>query len=162
MSKPSKLLFIALLFAASSFAQEVESSPDQDGESSSHPAAVSESVPEESGDRIEVEEGFFGKKYFYDGTRLLQMSQFEPILVEAPEAYELFGSAKTSNIVAQILGGVGGFLIGWPIGAAVAGGEPNWTMAAIGAGVIVVSIPFSMNTSSKLERSVNKYNEGSR
>ena len=35
----------------------------------------------------------------------------------------------------------GGFLIGWPLGTALAGGDPNWTLAAIGAGCVAIAIP---------------------
>lgn len=53
------------------------------------------------------------------------------------------------TITANILGGVGGFLIGWPLGTLIAGGEPEWVLAGMGAGVLAVAIPLSIIGSRK-------------
>jgi hypothetical protein len=51
-------------------------------------------------------------------------------------------------------------MVGWPIGTAIAGGEPNWALAGIGAGLIVVSIPFSQKFNKQVKSAVETYNGG--
>lgn len=76
------------------------------------------------------------------------------------EAYREMKIAKTNYDVGYVFGFAGGFLVGWPLGAAIVGGEPNWTLAAIGAGLIVVSIPFSTAYTKHARNAVNLYNNG--
>ena len=75
-----------------------------------------------------------------------------------PKAYQLAKSAKNSYILSQIIGTAGGFLIGWPIGSALAGDKPNWTLAAIGAGLVVISIPIEISSDKKINKALNIYN----
>jgi hypothetical protein len=60
----------------------------------------------------------------------------------------------------MIFGLPGGFLIGWPLGTAAAGGKPNWVLAGIGAGLTVVSMTFSGAYSKHARNAVNLYNNG--
>ncbi len=57
------------------------------------------------------------------------------------QAYKEIKAAQSTYTLAIIVGGVGGFMVGWPLGTALSGGEPNWIFAGIGAGLIVISIP---------------------
>ena len=50
-------------------------------------------------------------------------------------------------------------MVGWTLGAALGGGEPNWTVAGIGAGHIGVAIPFSIKANREAKKSVTIYNE---
>ena len=75
---------------------------------------------------------FGGYKYSQSG-KLINYSQMGKIMNAYPEAVSLINKAKTSYAFASILSYAGGFMIGWPIGTAIGGGEPNWTLAAIGA-----------------------------
>ena len=49
-----------------------------------------------------------------------------------------------AEITGQLLGGIGGFLVGWTLGTALGGGDPDWTVAGVGAGFIALSIPFAI------------------
>lgn len=60
--------------------------------------------------------------------------------------------------MATVLGFAGGFLIGWPIGTAVAGGEPQWELPAIGAGLVILAFPFSEQAKKKASIAVDLYN----
>jgi hypothetical protein len=42
------------------------------------------------------------------------------------EAYNEFKKAKSSYDAVQVVGFVGGFLIEWPVGTALRGGDPQW------------------------------------
>jgi hypothetical protein len=68
--------------------------------------------------------------------------------------------AKSNYDVGFVFGFSGGCLVGWPVGTAVAGGKPNWTLAGIGAGFIVVSIPFSSAYTKHAKNAVKIYNNG--
>jgi len=76
------------------------------------------------------------------------------------EAYKEMKMAKSNYDVGFVFGFAGGFLVGWPVGTAIAGGKPNWTLAGIGAGLIVVSIPFSTAYNKHAKNAVRIYNNG--
>jgi hypothetical protein len=54
----------------------------------------------------------------------------------------------------------GGFMVGWPIGTAIGGGDPEWAMAGIGAGLIVIAIPLSLKFNKQAKQAVDTYNGG--
>jgi hypothetical protein len=66
--------------------------------------------------------------------------------------------AKTNYNASNVFAYIGGFLVGWPIRTAIGGGEPNWTLAAIGAGAIVIAIPFSVAGTRHACTAVSIYN----
>jgi len=77
-------------------------------------------------------------------------------------AHKEMQTAKSNYDVGNVFGSVGGFLIGWPIGTALGGGKPNWTLAGIGAGLVVISVPFSIASSKHAKNAVRTYNSGLR
>ncbi|MFA6925167.1 MAG: hypothetical protein WC223_13060 [Bacteroidales bacterium] len=70
--------------------------------------------------------------------------------------------AKNNYDVASVFGFAGGFLIGWPVGTMLGGGEPMWALAAIGGGLVAISIPFSISYSKHAKSAVKIYNSGLR
>lgn len=60
-----------------------------------------------------------------------------------PQAYAEFKQAKANLDAASVLGFAGGVLIGFPLGTAIGGGDPEWVLAAGGIGLILVAIPFN-------------------
>jgi hypothetical protein len=77
-----------------------------------------------------------------------------------PEAYSEMKIATNNYYGSMVFQLPGGFLIGYPIGTALAGGDPNWTLAAIGAGLVVVSIPFTSAYNKHAKNAVSIYNKG--
>ena len=102
----------------------------------------------------------FGAYQFYQGDQRLNMNQLVNTMKTNDLAYQQIKSAQSTYTLASIIGGVGGGMVGWPIGIALGGGEPNWTMAGIGAGLIVISIPISQNFNKKAKEAVETYNGG--
>ena len=102
----------------------------------------------------------FGGYNFYQGTKRLSVNELKNAMKLNDQAYGEMKSAQSANIFATIIGGVGGFMVGWPLGTAIGGGDPNWVMAGIGAGLIVVSIPISQKFSKHAKRAVDIYNDG--
>lgn len=101
---------------------------------------------------------FGGLNYLYKGELLMPAKILE--LTEAvPEAHKLMKTANGYYITSLAFSGVGGVLIGFPLGLALAGGEPMWSVVAVGAGLIVVSVPFSIMHSKKTKKAVLIYND---
>ena len=107
--------------------------------------------------QIEMEKVFGGYKFTQNG-ELLKMRDLVETMQPNLEAYSLIKKAQTNTTMASVLGFAGGALIGWPIGTAIGGGEPNWVLAGIGVGVIAVTIPISSNANKKMKQAVDIYN----
>jgi hypothetical protein len=110
-------------------------------------------------DSISVQK-VFGGYNFYQGAKRLSINELKNAMKLNDQAYREMKSAQSANIFATIIGGVGGFMVGWPIGTAIGGGDPNWVMAGIGAGLIVVSIPISQKFNKHAKRAVHIFNNG--
>jgi hypothetical protein len=102
----------------------------------------------------------FGGYQFYQNEARLTMGQMVRIMKPNDMAYEEIKSAQTNNTISTVLGGVGGFMFGWSVGTALGGGEPNWTLAGIGAGLAIISIPLSKKSANQAISAVRLYNEG--
>jgi hypothetical protein len=109
-------------------------------------------------DTIEVKKAF-GVVFLQKGQKLTPGKLLE-ISSSNPESYKEMKIAKGNYDAGTLFGFAGGFMVGWPLGTAIAGGEPNWTLAAIGAGLIVISIPFSTSYSKHARKAVEIYNNG--
>lgn len=94
-----------------------------------------------------------------DGKRL-KLSEITSLLQNNTEALKLFSKAKTNNTVAMILGGIGGALIGFPIGSAISGGEANWGLAGIGGALSLIAIPFNNGFNKNAKKAVELFNNG--
>lgn len=107
--------------------------------------------------KINMEKTFGGYKFTQNGKNL-GLSELVNTMKNDEQSYSLAKSAKSNYVLSQIIGGAGGFMVGWPLGTAIAGGEPNWTIAGIGAGLIIVSIPITSSANKKMKKAVNRYN----
>lgn len=61
--------------------------------------------------------------------------------------------------IGQVLGFAGGSLIGWPLGTTLAGGEANWTLAAIGLPLVLISVPLSKAFNEHAIEAAENYNQ---
>ena len=102
----------------------------------------------------------FGGYQFYQGEKRLNVKQLVNTMKPNEEAYSQMKSAKSSYTTASVISFAGGFMVGWPVGTAIGGGEPNWTLAGIGAGLLVVSIPISQKFNKQAKQAVDTYNLG--
>lgn len=112
-------------------------------------------------DSIIATKVFAGYKFEHNGT-ILNPRALLKIMEADPEAYALMKKARTSSDIGTVFAFTGGFLIGWPIGTAIAGGDPNWLLAGIGAGCLAIGIPLSLRASKGIIGSVNLYNSNLR
>lgn len=100
----------------------------------------------------------FGGVRFETDTTTLGLNQVLDIVRENPEAYAELKRARLNYNMAGVLGFAGGILIGFPIGTAIAGGNPEWGLAAGGAALILSSIPFTRAFRSRTVNALDIYN----
>lgn len=109
-------------------------------------------------ERLQVESSF-GGYYFMANDKRVKPRQVIQMMREIDStAYTIMQRSSRNSTFAGIVSGAGGILIGWPIGTMIAGGEPNWTMAAIGGVLTVASIPISNRARRQAVEAVEKYN----
>ena len=107
--------------------------------------------------KIEMEKVFGGYKYTQNGNQMT-MKDLVKTMESNQEAFDLIKKAQSNNTLASIIGFAGGGLIGWPIGTAIGGGDANWTLAGIGAGLVAIGIPISSSANKKAKQAVKLYN----
>jgi len=117
----------------------------------------SSSVQAQSSDSITIERTFWGNKFHQNGQNL-RLSTLIKTMEVNEVAYQEIKSAQSSYIVASIVGGTGGYLIGWPIGTAIGGGEPKWELLGIGTVLAIVSIPITHHFNQKAKKAINIFN----
>jgi hypothetical protein len=106
---------------------------------------------------INIYKTFGGYRFERDSVSISPKMVLE-IMEVNPQAYAEFKRAKSNYATAGVLGAVGGFMIGFPIGTAVVGGDPEWGLAAGGLGLILVSIPFTSAFRNHALNALDTYN----
>jgi len=120
---------------------------------------ISTAFSQTTQDTIRIKKVFLGHEY-YKYNKPIDINQIGTYIHSNQQAYKEFKSAQSTNTFAEILGYAGGFMVGWPLGTALGGGKPNWTMAGIGVGILAVGIPLSIHADTQLNEAVKKYNSG--
>jgi len=108
--------------------------------------------------KINSEKIFGGYKFTQNGEGL-KMKQLVAKVSDDPKAYKLMKSAKSNVDMGTILSGIGGFLIGYPIGTAIGGGEPNWLLAIGGIVLAGTGFPLANNGYKRAKKAVGIYNK---
>jgi hypothetical protein len=109
---------------------------------------------------IKSEKKWYGRIYTYQVVQLRKLTDFYPIMENSLEAVSQVKKARTNRGVAIGCSGVGGFLLGWPLGEALAGAQnPTWVLAAVGGGLAIVGIGFGVKSDKQLKKGVDIYNE---
>lgn len=93
------------------------------------------------------------------GAGTITTKQALSMMESYPEAYTYMKKANGNRGAAGVFGTLGGGLIGWPVGTAIGGGDPNWGLAAVGAGLIMVALPFNGAFKKNATMAINLYNE---
>ncbi len=99
---------------------------------------------------------------FQQNGRNLTPNQLLNITKSNPDAFAEMKVASNNYVASLFFQIPGGFLIGYPIGTLLGGGDPNWTMAAIGAGLVIIAIPLISAYNKHATNAVNIYNKGLR
>lgn len=117
------------------------------------------SVLQINAQKIETTKVFGGLKFSQSGKNLT-LKDMQTIMKDNKEALDLVTSAKSNQTWGMILGTTGGALIGFPIGTAVGGGDPEWALAGVGAALLVATIPIVKGFNRKTTKAVELYNSG--
>ena len=107
--------------------------------------------------KIKMEKVFGGYSYTQN-EKPMTMKDLVKTMESNQQAFDLIKKAQSNNTLASIIGFAGGGLIGWPIGTAIGGGDANWTLAGIGAGLVAIAIPISSSANKKAKQAVELYN----
>jgi hypothetical protein len=109
-------------------------------------------------DTFHISKNFFTGYKILKGTEQLRFGAAADAMLPNQEAYKLMKKAQANNTASTIFNLAGGFLIGFPIGTSLAGQKANWTLAAIGGGLVLASIPFNIALDKNARRAVELYN----
>jgi hypothetical protein len=115
------------------------------------------SVAQSASDSIVVQKVFGGYSFIKDG-KPMNLKNLKLTLQNNPQAYEVFRKAQGTYFMTSMLSYAGGYLIGYPIGTMLYGGEPQWVMAGIGAGLIAIAIPIGNEFNKRALNAVDIYN----
>jgi len=107
--------------------------------------------------KIEIEKVFGGYKY-YQNEKRMTFGDLARTMESNAKALKLIKKAQGNNTLSSIFGFAGGALFGWPIGTELGGGNPNWTIAGIGVGVMAIGIPLSSGANKNAREAIELYN----
>ena len=107
--------------------------------------------------QIDMKVNIFGHKFTQDGERL-SWRELADATESNLEANLLIKKAKSDHTISTILNIVGGGLLGIPIGQSLSNEDPNWTLAYIGGGLTIISIPFTFSYFNKVNEGIDTYN----
>ncbi|MDZ4715656.1 MAG: hypothetical protein SH819_09320 [Cytophagales bacterium] len=122
--------------------------------------AVSVALTAQPDQEIHMIKNFWSVKFLH-GPKLVKPREVLEVMKANPQAYEEFQKAKSNYEAAQVIGAIGGFMIGLPLGTAITGRTPEWGLAAGGLGLVLLSIPFTSSFLSHSENAIKIYNGGS-
>ncbi len=108
-------------------------------------------------DTIKTEKVFGGYQYYQYENRL-SMNELVDLLEEDYEAHTQLKAARLNYQLSNMLGFVGAIMVGYPLGTAIAGGNAQWVLAGIGAGLVIVSIPVSGLASRQAKTAIETFN----
>ena len=98
------------------------------------------------------------KNRFYYNNRNLSTGELREKLRVNPELIPYLGRARNNQVFNTLFGIPGGVLLGYQIGTAVGGAKINWTIFSVGAGMVLLSIPFHHAVSKNMKSAVLLYN----
>ena len=110
-------------------------------------------------DSIVLEKVGGGYKITQGGKRL-NMNTLVATMQTNQQAHSEIMAAKSTYSLGMVVGLVGGGLVGYPLGTAAGGGEPNWAVAGVGAVLLVALIPVTIKMNKQVKKAVDTFNNG--
>lgn len=110
-------------------------------------------------DTITIVKSFDNLTFLKDG-QAHNLKDLPNLVATNPEAVKYADKARTNNTFALIFSCAGGFMISWPLGTYLGGGDPEWSLLAVGAGSFTVGMIFNSCTKKNARKAVEIYNAG--
>lgn len=97
----------------------------------------------------------------YEGSGdYISYDEIKFLLAQETESKLYLDRHKSGRTGSQVLGFIGGALIGWPLGGLIAGNDMNWPLFGAGAGIAGISFAIEAGSKKNLQRAVDAYNAG--
>jgi hypothetical protein len=110
-------------------------------------------------DTIEIRKMALGKSY-YLGEERLTLRRLAEITSSDALAHKKIKLAQTCNVFGCVFGAAGGACIGYPVGTLIGGGQPNWIVAGVGAGFLLIGVSVAIAGDIHIAKGVAMYNRG--
>jgi hypothetical protein len=98
------------------------------------------------------------KTKIYLDNQLLKPKEVLNVMEGNPDAYAAYKKAKSNYDAGQVIGFIGGFMIGYPLGSALGGGDPQWGIAAGGVGLLLLNLPLISGYKKHSRNAIELYN----
>jgi hypothetical protein len=109
-------------------------------------------------DVITINTSIWGITFRRDNKRL-NINEVKNILETVTASSDELSIANSIQSTANLFGTIGGALIGWPIGQAIAGKKDiNWSLAGIGGAILIPGMILQSNANRHYMNAVNNYN----
>ncbi len=100
--------------------------------------------------QLEVKSNFWGTKITHN-QKAIGIKEFVELTKSNKIAHDYALKAKANKGAMDVFSTIGGLLMGWPIGTAIAGGEFKSELFLAGAGIACISIPFTSGMNKNLK-----------
>ncbi len=123
---------------------------------------VSNAFSQIKNDSIVMKKRAKGAGYvYYQNEKLLTIDDLVKIMKNNEQAYKQIKSVAITYTVVMGLAQIGGGLAGWGVGNAISSGDStSWTVAAIGAGIVIIAFPIGSGIDKNTKQAVETYNKG--
>jgi hypothetical protein len=111
-------------------------------------------------DTIQVFKRYGGYTYTMNG-KVLKIADVNELMRSNAEALPYWKKAKRATGISTVFGCVGGFCLGYTLGALM-GGDFNPTLAIVGAGCLLIGIPISSGAVKNASKAIGIYNSGAK
>jgi hypothetical protein len=95
---------------------------------------------------------------FYQNNYRINFNQLPGLVSQHEKAAGFMKQARANKTGSVVLSGVGGFVLAWQLGTWIVGGDPNWVVAGVGEGLILVSLPFNSRANRLAIQAIDIYN----
>jgi len=106
---------------------------------------------------IQMETTFWGIRYL-QGMKQLSFREVGVVLAADPEAYGEYRKARANYVAGTIVGLAGAALIVYSVGSALTTSTPHWSVAVVGAGVLLAAVPLNNAFHRRIRSAIGIYN----
>lgn len=101
----------------------------------------------------------FGGINFYQDDKQLSDTELKNILQTNDLSAHYLRRAEANKRIGRVLSSIGGFIIGYQLANYLYGSKLNWEIAAIGGGIVLLSVPLNVRYLSLKKMATITYNE---